>query len=285
MMKTFPFLLTVFMIFNLTNVSARPFGPSCLWVHHTELVKQTNSIIVARASDVENVSGAKFETIEVIKGDALATFIVSNGRVINQDDEFKNYYLRGQIEEDFDGHRNLAFWDSGVTRAGYGPDCKMHPQFVTGKTYLIFLDNPHTRAYEEINTANDLWLAAVRKLVDDPTLKSGLSLTLNQWIERTSFAFIAKIDDCKGTHVKTEVILNGKPPMGFFSDSNHDNINPECKVGTRFFVASYLPYLEKNSRDKRMFGEFVKDNNIDFSRILEFSQIEFLGSKIMDLKN
>ncbi|CAN0408262.1 unnamed protein product [Ectocarpus sp. 13 AM-2016] len=46
--------------------------------------------------------------------------------------------------------------------------CQMEPAFVSGETYLIFLDAPHWRAYEIVRSEDDLWLMAVRNLVADP---------------------------------------------------------------------------------------------------------------------
>lgn len=69
----------------------------------------------------------------------------------------------------FDNHRDQAFWQRGGGRVMNDTDCVIYPDFVVGKTYLVFRDPPMTwRSFEEIETADgrsgddDKWLVYVQ---------------------------------------------------------------------------------------------------------------------------
>jgi hypothetical protein len=57
----------------------------------------------------------------------------------------------------FGDHFDDAFWHEGGGRVSSDTDCKIHPSFVLGRTYLIFLDQTYTkRSFELIrNTQGD----------------------------------------------------------------------------------------------------------------------------------
>ncbi|NIA54804.1 hypothetical protein HAV22_14295 [Massilia sp. TW-1] len=56
----------------------------------------------------------------------------------------------------FDQHQDEAFWRRGGGRVMNDVDCVIHPDFVVGKTYLVFRDRPMTwRSFEEIDTVDD----------------------------------------------------------------------------------------------------------------------------------
>lgn len=70
----------------------------------------------------------------------------------------------------FDHHAEAAFWQRGGGRAMNGSDCVIHPEFVLGDSYLMFLGSPATRrSYEKIEVINgvvhegDQWLAFVKQ--------------------------------------------------------------------------------------------------------------------------
>lgn len=64
-------------------------------------------------------------------------------------------------------HAADAFWQQGGGRLTGGVDCKIHPSFEVGKTYLVFLDAPLSRrsdeeiAMVEGQPVEDKWLAYV----------------------------------------------------------------------------------------------------------------------------
>jgi hypothetical protein len=54
-----------------------------------------------------------------------------------------------------------------------GPDCRIHPNFEEGRTYLVFLDEPyHPKSFERIASDSDKWLQAVRTLTRESDQKS-----------------------------------------------------------------------------------------------------------------
>lgn len=76
------------------------------------------------------------------------------------------------IDEDttFNDHADFTFWAGGGGRVMNGSDCIIHPDFVIGSTYLVFLGNPITRrSFEKINMVNgivnwkDRWLMYVKQ--------------------------------------------------------------------------------------------------------------------------
>jgi hypothetical protein len=73
-------------------------------------------------------------------------------------------------DSSFGAHTDLAFWVRGGGRVMNGADCAIHPWFVLGSSYLVFLDSPATwRSFEKIDMVNgtvngeDKWLAYVRE--------------------------------------------------------------------------------------------------------------------------
>lgn len=69
----------------------------------------------------------------------------------------------------FDRHRDFAFWAHGGGRVVNGVDCVIHPSFVVGNSYLVFLGaRPTRRSFEQLDTVDgivnpdDEWLAYVK---------------------------------------------------------------------------------------------------------------------------
>lgn len=175
-----PFCVTVW-VGLLPMVSLACFTPPHeLTIHHAELVSNSNTIVLARVVGGGDESffawagkrqRAKFETVEVLRGNVPDSFSLPNG-ILGLDNEHD--------AGDFNGHRDSVFWDKQITRQWNMPDCEMLPVFFKDRTYLIFLDHPHWRAYEEIRSKDDLWLSAVRKLIEDSSLTSGVSMNLKE---------------------------------------------------------------------------------------------------------
>lgn len=72
----------------------------------------------------------------------------------------------------FANHQDKAFWQRGGGRVMNDSDCVIRPNFVVGKTYLVFRDGPVTwRSFEEIDTVDgrsadeDRWFAYVHARV------------------------------------------------------------------------------------------------------------------------
>ena len=70
----------------------------------------------------------------------------------------------------FDDHQDPDFWNTPRGRCVHDTDCRIHPSFSTGSTYLIFLDGgDHQKGFEKINKTEgekkDKWLAWVEQAV------------------------------------------------------------------------------------------------------------------------
>jgi hypothetical protein len=72
----------------------------------------------------------------------------------------------------FDNHKDEAFWQTGGGRVTIDTNCAIHPDFIVGKTYLVFRDLPMTfRSFEEIEKIDgrsadvDKWFAYVQARV------------------------------------------------------------------------------------------------------------------------
>jgi hypothetical protein len=72
----------------------------------------------------------------------------------------------------FDNHKDEAFWQTGGGRVTIDTNCAIHPDFIVGKTYLVFRDLPMTfRSFEQIEKFDgrladvDKWFAYVQARV------------------------------------------------------------------------------------------------------------------------
>jgi hypothetical protein len=90
-------------------------------------------------------------------------------------------YAPGPSDKDtsFHDHRDFAFWARGGGRTMNDSDCHIHPGFVVGNSYLVFLDMPPTwRSFEKLDmfdsivSHDDKWLAYVRAWLGRDTAKA-----------------------------------------------------------------------------------------------------------------
>lgn len=79
----------------------------------------------------------------------------------------------------FHDHADFAFWARGGGRTMNDSDCIIHPSFVVGNTYLVFLDMPPTRrSFEKLDmfgsivNHDDKWLAHVNAWLGRDTAKT-----------------------------------------------------------------------------------------------------------------
>lgn len=250
MFGRFAAALTICLLFT-NQVNACSVPPQELTRHHTDLVQDTESIVLAKAIGPSEQFGdlltgqvrlAQFVTLEVIKGSAPPTFTIDNG-----------FFRRENSVEahDFDGHSELAFWERDRTRQWNMPDCQMYPVFLQDRTYLLFLGTQHWRGYEEIVVNDDLWLEAVRKLSENPDLETGLSIEPEQWFSMAEGVFQGAVANCFGPTLTVEnEFLGSFEGEWSYSDSENSRYWPaaKCIEGEEFVVVtiaeelSPLPY-------------------------------------------
>lgn len=249
--------------------------------HHTELVRDTSRIVLARVAgpsgEFQEAWGrqaqlAQFEKIETLKGNVPDFFSIENG-----------FYVSEQPvpEQDFDGHSQLGFWEKQVTRQWNMPDCAMRPAFLHNRTYLLFLDTPHWRAYEEVSSEDDLWLGAVRRLVANPDLDTGLSLSAGEWLSLAHGVFLGEVSDCSGPTLQVRRVFSGEfEDLWSYSDNQHSQYWPfqECIVGASYLVVtmadeqSLLPFYSSSVFE-------VSNSAIDFS-LRRRSEIEIAPNQL-----
>lgn len=245
-----------FWVFLSVNQAHACFAPPPEYTkHHTDLVRDTSRIVLAR---VTGASGefvdfwgrseplAQFETIETLKGNVSDFFTVESG-----------IFVPGQPvpSQDFVGHTQLGFWEKLVTRQWNMSDCAMRPAFLQDRTYLLFLDTPHWRAYEEVAEVDDLWLGAVRRLVAAPVEDTGLSLSAQKWLSMAHGVFLGEVMDCSGPTLGVNKVFSGNfGDEWAYTDNQHSSYwpFPECTVGESYLVVtmadeqSPLPYYSSS---------------------------------------
>ncbi|NRA88251.1 MAG: hypothetical protein HRU28_12865 [Rhizobiales bacterium] len=257
--------------------------------HHIELVKRTNNIVLAKAIFTKNSTKPTFEVLEVIKGKVGKNISLPRGRIVSDETKAAHYYSNKGVAVDFEGHTNLLFWDKFAARPGLGSDCMIRPSFMVGKTYLLFLGNQDLRGYEEIIVDDDLWLLAVRKLVRNPKLASGLSITIKEWLEMSNNAFIGVANDCQGNGFTVKRTLKGKLPL-IWNTSQNESKQPlkpssdyRCLKGAEFLIISYIDgFTYFGSRLATQVR--ITDNEASLVQDLQNSQIQIIGTKILKFK-
>lgn len=128
-----------------------------------EQMRQATQVAVGQVISATPLSDHEVEyrflTLEPLAGEPGKVFTVM-GRAAR----------RGGNASTFNGHTDFSFWARGGGRVMNDADCAIHPYFVVGSNYLIFLGTPVTRrSFEQIDmvdgtvSADDQWLKYVRQ--------------------------------------------------------------------------------------------------------------------------
>ena len=133
-------------------------APEHLAATPDELISRTETISLAtvvRAEASGNDIVYTLRTVQPVKGSPESEFRITGEALL--------YPMQS---ENFNNHTDQAFWSSRIGRVTMHPDCKVHPSFSVGATYLAFLDQPyHTKSFEIINVVRgerqDRWLKYV----------------------------------------------------------------------------------------------------------------------------
>ena len=109
-----------------------------------ELIARTERIALAKVVRAEVFQDDDvlytFKTIRALKGRPSGEFQIRGEPLIYE----------GQSRR-FDDHMDQTFWAKLGGRFTIHPDCKIHPAFSVGGTYLVFLDQPyHVKSFEII---------------------------------------------------------------------------------------------------------------------------------------
>lgn len=128
-----------------------------------EQIRQATQVAVGQVISASPISDHEVEyrflTLEPLTGEPGKVFTVM-GRAVQ----------RGGNASTFNGHADFSFWARGGGRMTSDTDCAIHPYFVVGRNYLVFLGAPVTRrSFEQIDmvdgtvSADDQWLKYVRQ--------------------------------------------------------------------------------------------------------------------------
>jgi hypothetical protein len=260
--------------------------------HHRDLVADSSQIILARAL-IPRFAGGEllpaFRSVEVLKGDVASDFVLESGPGLDASTGVS--FLIGTHDSDFDGHRDIAFWDQGLTRQWNDSDCMMRPQFEPGETYLLFVDHPHWRAYELVRREDDLWLQAVRNLLADPSRRSGLSVTVPQWLSLAPRAFVVSIADCEKPEFELVQVLRGGneasyPDFRLQRPTRYHGSRRNCETGMRFLTLVY--YQSEAEPDYVNSANFdIIDGMVDFNEAVDGdeSELEIVGPRVWSISD
>ena len=137
--------LAILLLVSPSPVFACFVPPAQQLVPPDELISRTQNIVLAKAirgeatEDDYEVSYT-FRTIKILKGSALDTF-----EIMGRPSIFEGW------NENFGHHFDENFWSASEGRLSNEPDCRIHPVFSVGGTYLMFLDQPyHRKSFEMI---------------------------------------------------------------------------------------------------------------------------------------
>jgi hypothetical protein len=125
------------------------------------LIARTNNIVLAKVVRAEATEKDKvtysFRVIKHIRGASEVDFDIDGSPAIWDGDQ-----------QNFDHHHSPTFWQDNRGRTPTDSDCKIHPGFAVGGTYLVFRDAPrHRKSYELIirtegdDETKDKWLQYV----------------------------------------------------------------------------------------------------------------------------
>jgi hypothetical protein len=127
-----------------------------------EQLGQATNVAVGQVIGVTPLGGQsaeyRFLVLEQLVGPPQKVFTVV-GRAATLNDK----------DTSFDNHRDSAFWAHGGGRTMNEGDCVIHPSFVVGNSYLVFLGaTPTWRSFEKLDmfdsivNHDDKWLAYVK---------------------------------------------------------------------------------------------------------------------------
>lgn len=241
-----------------------------------ELVAAAQIIVLARAAEVtgqtSDRSGGpimRLETLETLKGAAPETFTLH-----------VTFDPTNAARPDFNGHRDPIFWH-GYSFNPNDTHCGIDPELELGATYLVFLDHPHIRGYERIETEDDLWLGAVRAMIADPSRDHALEMTLAERLDLYSGAFIGVATACDIANFRVETVLRGD-----FAEEWPGTPYPlpirsaGCAVGARHLVLTNednaIAYPGLGARAHR-----IDNGRVDLGALFPTGEIKALGPTVV----
>lgn len=260
--------------------------PSYLTVPYYELISRTNRIALAEVVKIDSVGEHQyeyqFELEERVKGNVDNSFSMT----------FENYpspFVKKAPDKDFNQHRGGVFWDQNAARQINDTDCRMHPVFEKGSTYLLFLDKPyHWKSFEVIKSKEDLWLQTVKNVVHSNNESYRLTQTLFEYLSAKKSVGIYRVLGCgKERHYEKSCykrikLLQGDPaplpknPLIF--NGEYYSMGP---VKTEEVLIVNYHHVHKNNF-YWAYAYPIKDGMVNFS--LRRSQIRISGQQKIEVR-
>ena len=181
-------LLTLCLILFSNQALGCYVQPPQQYVPADELIKRTENIVLAKAVKAEFIPYPQispfvyndkgqltvapgldgdhdpikytFSIMETIKGKHTNEISLEGFHERKETIKNKDYH-----------HKEEEFWKDNAGRLYNAPDCQIHPSFVLGGIYLLFLDEPYHRksfeliGYMDKHIPEDKWLAYVKEKV------------------------------------------------------------------------------------------------------------------------
>jgi hypothetical protein len=155
--------LFVLTFLNLSSAWACFAPPESAKLPIEEMVKLNDNIYLAEAVKVSKTAKISaptsniftFKVVETLKGKAVSTM------------KIEALQAKGDRKvDDYNGHKDEAFWNNSTGRLINDPSCQVLPTFTKGTRYLIFPLQPYTyKSLEIIKSDDDMFLKKVRELV------------------------------------------------------------------------------------------------------------------------
>jgi hypothetical protein len=143
------FLSAVFLTLVAFDCAACAIPPFEQSVPSAQLIARSKNIVLAKAVNVQAMANGEvryaFEVTKQIAGSTPGKFqLVGVAEMLTDD------------QKNFNHHTDTIFWKSSIGRFSNDTDCQIHPSFLMGREYLVFLDAPyHNRSFELIIRTSD----------------------------------------------------------------------------------------------------------------------------------
>lgn len=193
------------------------------------LIDKAETIVLAKTTSAEPPLFAKdgilnfiFDVEETLKGRQPRTVKIK--ALLNDDDP--KYPRR-----DLDAHQRMSFWDRMETRLVHVSSCIQHLNFKLGATYLLIdpgkTPEPMSVRFEMIDDVeNDLWLAAVRRMIADRNA-APMTMTIDQYIRAQQSAAFAVMPYCnEKLHAGASRVAEISEPL-WGDRAGRDGLHPE----------------------------------------------------------
>lgn len=160
LMRVLAVQITIVFFLLSTTVAACVDIPTQQNHSHEQLVKRTETIVLAKAVLIQPAGGdlhtVKFYVSKVLKGAQKNNFELTGLAA-----DLKNG------NNDYNKHNDLRFWAySNTGNFKRFENCNLYGYFKQGEQYLIFLDPPfHPRSFEIVSSTEDAWYKEVVTLI------------------------------------------------------------------------------------------------------------------------